>query len=252
MIKILSFTQTVLCWFAFVFCVLATLVFFPSVAVPCWILTALLVLPVGPVKRIRCQILPYKFLRILVTVIIFITSTMLTPTSSDEQSVEADVTDTVMVEELQPEVAQSEETRAEAESMWSLLESETVPSKELLCVEETRQQTALPETEAVWIVHEDSSLTSEMIYELEGIAFFWAPSGNKVHLSPNCRSFKKGYTFAGTLEQAQSVRTGGWCGTCSKYANSETNENAYATKEALAYCYSYSDYVSQVPAAAFE
>jgi hypothetical protein len=104
----------------------------------------------------------------------------------------------------------------------------------------------------VVIVHEDSSLTPEMIAELEGIAIFWAPTGDKMHLNPECKSFKKGYTFAGTLGQAQSVRTGGWCGTCSKGATDNQTNNPRATKKALSACYSYSDYMNKIPAEAFQ
>lgn len=86
---------------------------------------------------------------------------------------------------------------------------------------------------------------------LEGVAFFWAPTGDKVHLDPNCRSFKKGYTFAGTLAQAQTVRTKGWCGYCAKSANANTTTNSKATAAALAKCYSYNDYINGIPADAF-
>ena len=93
---------------------------------------------------------------------------------------------------------------------------------------------------------DDSSLSS-----LEGIAFFWAPTGNKVHLDPNCRSFKTWYTFAGTLEEARTVRTGGWCGYCADGANSSTTTNPLATKAVLEKCYSYNDYINGIPADAF-
>lgn len=86
---------------------------------------------------------------------------------------------------------------------------------------------------------------------LEGIAFFWAPTGDKVHLDPNCRSFKKGFTFAGTLAEAQSVRTKGWCGFCAKGANANTTTNKQATASVLERCYSYNDYINGIPADAF-
>lgn len=102
----------------------------------------------------------------------------------------------------------------------------------------------------VVILHEDSSMTPALIEQLEGTAFFWAPSGNKIHINPTCRSFKKGYTFAGTLDEAQSVRTDGWCGICSKNAASSTS-NSYAAAEILAACYTYSDFLAGIPADAF-
>lgn len=103
---------------------------------------------------------------------------------------------------------------------------------------------------SVTILHEDSSMTPELIAQLEGAAFFWAPSGDKVHVDPACRSFKKGYTFAGTLDEAQSVRTDGWCGICSK--NSDSAFNSYATAEVLATCYTYSDFLNGIPSDAFD
>lgn len=86
---------------------------------------------------------------------------------------------------------------------------------------------------------------------LVGVAFFWAPTGDKVHMDPNCRSFKKGYTYAGTLTQAKSVRTKGWCGYCAKGANASTTTNSAATAKALEKCYTYNDYLNGYPADAF-
>ncbi len=63
---------------------------------------------------------------------------------------------------------------------------------------------------SIVIRSENSSMTPELVSQLEGIAFFWAPSGEKVHADPTCSSFRKGITFAGTLDEAKSVRSGGW------------------------------------------
>lgn len=86
---------------------------------------------------------------------------------------------------------------------------------------------------------------------LEGIAFFWAPTGDKVHMDPNCRSFKTWYTFAGTLEEVRTVRTKGWCGYCAQDANGSTTTNPMATAAVLEKCYSYNDYINGIPADAF-
>ncbi len=111
---------------------------------------------------------------------------------------------------------------------------------------ETVAESELP----VEVFLEDTSMSSKLIAQLEGVAFFWAPSGEKVHINPTCRSFKKGYTFAGTLEEAQSVRTEGWCGICSKDVN--PLYNSYATAEVLAECYSYGDFIAGIPVEAFK
>ena len=103
----------------------------------------------------------------------------------------------------------------------------------------------------ITVINYDSSLTTDMIRDLEGVAFFWAPTGSKVHMNPNCRSFKTPYTFAGTLEEARTVRTKGWCGYCAEGANSSTTTNPMATKAVLEKCYSYNDYINGIPADAF-
>jgi len=96
-------------------------------------------------------------------------------------------------------------------------------------------------------VYTDSSLSTERISHLIGNAVFWAPTGNKIHLDPSCSSFKAGITYAGTLQEAQSVRTEGWCGICSKYATATTTSSSYATAEILVNCYTYEDYLNQIP-----
>ena len=51
---------------------------------------------------------------------------------------------------------------------------------------------------------------------LENVAVFWTPSDGKIHLDPACRAFGT-VCFAGTLEEAQSVRTAGWCLWCAEH-----------------------------------
>ncbi len=115
----------------------------------------------------------------------------------------------------------------------------------------TGQDESSIETEtSLVILSETSSMNSELVAQLEGIAFFWAPSGEKVHIDPTCRSFKKGITFAGTLEEAKSVRTEGWCGICSKSV--DPTYNFYATREILEACYTYNDFLAGIPADAFQ
>lgn len=107
-----------------------------------------------------------------------------------------------------------------------------------------------PETEIIK-ADEPSSMTEERIEELEDKAVFWAPTGHKVHLSPLCWSFKLGVTYAGTLEEAESVREKGWCGTCGQNGSYD-GKNTQATKEVLAECYTYEDYIAEIPSRVFE
>ena len=116
-------------------------------------------------------------------------------------------------------------------------------------------ETKAPETEppkkTITITHKDSSLSPEMVEALEGVAAFWAPTGTKIHLNPFCRMFQ-GTVYAGTVEEANSVKLEGWCGVCSKYADENTKTNVNATPEVIADCYSYQDYLNQIPAEFFD
>lgn len=88
-----------------------------------------------------------------------------------------------------------------------------------------------------------STMTYARVKELTGVAAFWAPTGNKVHQSPFCSSFKGGAVFAGTVDQASTVRTGGWCGVCGSF----TDTNRYALPSILESCLTYEDYVAAHP-----
>jgi len=99
-----------------------------------------------------------------------------------------------------------------------------------------------------------SSMTAELAEMLEGIAVFWTPSGGKIHLNPSCRSFEENNVrYAGTLEEAQTVRTEGWCRLCAEHLTEMDNSefyiegNIYSTQEVLLNSYTYSDYCSGIP-----
>lgn len=92
-----------------------------------------------------------------------------------------------------------------------------------------------------------STMTQARMNALRGIAVFWAPTGNKIHSSPTCRSFKTGVAYAGTYEQAVSVRTDGWCGICGGF----TETNPHAVDYFLDDCYTFEDFAAQIPAEAF-
>lgn len=92
-----------------------------------------------------------------------------------------------------------------------------------------------------------STMTQARMNALRGIAVFWAPTGNKIHSNPACRSFKSGITYAGTYEQAVSVRTDGWCGICGSF----TETNPHAVDYFLDDCYTFEDFAAQIPAEAF-
>ena len=101
-----------------------------------------------------------------------------------------------------------------------------------------------------------SSMTEELAGMLENVAVFWAPSGGKIHLDPDCRSFGT-VKYAGTLEEAQTVRTEGWCRWCAEHLDGTDNSvfyikgNVCATTEQLIRSYTYDDYLNNIPADAF-
>lgn len=114
---------------------------------------------------------------------------------------------------------------------------------------------SVPPTEAV-PAPDTSAMTEELAGMLENVAVFWAPSDGKIHLDPTCRAFGT-VCFAGTLEEAQSVRTEGWCLWCAEHLVGADNAvfyvkgNVYATSEQLLRSYTYSDYTNKIPSYAF-
>ena len=153
------------------------------------------------------------------------------------------------IDETAPETKREPETETERET-----EPETYPPAvfylpQTQTTPETVAETP-PETEIIK-TDEPSSMTEERIEELEGKAVFWAPTGHKVHLDPACWSFKLGVTYAGTLEEAESVREKGWCGSCGQNGSYD-GKNTQATKEVLAECYTYEDYIAEIPSRVFE
>lgn len=146
-----------------------------------------------------------------------------------------------------PQTQTTPETIAETspETVIVYVAPETIPETKPVSVKEPS-----PETEIIK-ADEPSSMTEERIEELEGKAVFWAPTGHKVHLDPACWSFKLGVTYAGTLEEAESVREKGWCGSCGQNGSYD-GKNTQATKEVLAECYTYEDYIAEIPSRVFE
>ena len=179
---------------------------------------------------------------------------------------EPDVIETLVL----PENTVTEELPARAPTVQPesvpepVVQPEPVPEEEPAVTEPIYVE---PVPEPVWtepvqtvtIVHDDSSMTPELIEQLEGIAVFWAPTGDKTHLKSTCRSFKDGqiFHFAGTLEEAQTVRTEGWCKWCAKHLYGTDNSvfyadgNSYATAKVLASSYTYNDYLNGIPYSAF-
>ena len=59
---------------------------------------------------------------------------------------------------------------------------------------------------------------------------YWANTGDKIHIKPNCHTIKKG-VLSGTLAEAKAAGREGWCGVCSKGWTDERflkNGNPYA------------------------
>ncbi len=185
---------------------------------------------------------------------------------------ETDVIETLVVPEpivepvpepeqtIEPEIPVVEEPAPIVWDEWNTVPEEDNAVSEPVYVEPAPEPVWTEPVQTITIVHEDSSMTQELIEQLEGIAVFWAPTGQKTHLSPQCSSFKKGLIshFAGTLEQAQTVRTEGWCKNCAEILFGKSNDtfyargNSYATTDNLASSYTYNDYLNGIPSSAFD
>lgn len=97
-----------------------------------------------------------------------------------------------------------------------------------------------------------SSMTDELAGLLENVAVFWSSGGQKLHLDPSCPTIGE-VRYAGTLEEGQSVRGGGWCMRCAEHLSGEENSvfyikgNVLATYESLIASYTYSDCKNGIP-----
>ena len=49
---------------------------------------------------------------------------------------------------------------------------------------------------------------------------YWANTGDKIHIKPNCHTIKKG-VLSGTLADAKAAGREGWCGVCSQGGTDE-------------------------------
>lgn len=100
-----------------------------------------------------------------------------------------------------------------------------------------------------------SSMTEELAGLLENLAVFWSSADNKIHLDPACPD--AAVLFAGTVEEAQTVRTDGWCRRCAEHLDGTDNTvfyikgNSFAVRETLISVYTYSDYLNGIPSEEF-
>ncbi len=81
-------------------------------------------------------------------------------------------------------------------------------------------------------IPEGSTMTQEYAEALEGQAYFWAPSGTKIHTTPDCSALRE-VIYAGTLPEAEAAKDGGFCKKC------KTSDQSV---EAILRCYTSEDY----------
>ncbi len=95
-------------------------------------------------------------------------------------------------------------------------------------------EAAPPDTQApaASTTPEGSTMTRELAEALAGQAYYWAPSGTKIHTTPACSALRE-VIYAGTLAEAEAVKDGGFCKKC---------KSPDQTVEAILGCYSYEDY----------
>ncbi len=109
-------------------------------------------------------------------------------------------------------------------------ETETEWHVEHISVTAEPDTTETTETEPAAVV----GMTEERAQSLAGQAYYWAPSGTKIHTTPYCSSFR-GTVYAGTLTEAESVKDGGFCKRC---------KTAEQSAEDIMQCHTYEEYMA--------
>lgn len=86
-------------------------------------------------------------------------------------------------------------------------ESTTAPTTTTTSITTTTTITSTPTTA--------SPTTAPTTLKVHPKIVYWGHTGDKIHISPNCRTIKNG-AIGGTLDEAKSAGHNGWCGVCSK------------------------------------
>ncbi len=126
----LTFLKYVVLFGAFCFCFLLFVGFAPSVSSVAWLISAILCLPVPPVRKFLRKILPNKKLRIGVTVVLVLIAIFTVPSSESEENIETVSESTKSEETVAPETDTSESISEETPSLETETElaSETEPT----------------------------------------------------------------------------------------------------------------------------
>lgn len=258
--KCVGICVTVVKWILCLLLLTLGFVYFPSPTSVLFLLLILMIVPIKGMQRYITKCFSLFPIRLLLCFVLFMSGVMLAPDMETENK----ETSEVYIVELESTVSETEGIDFSLNADAILVESESVEivtletmatgteATETKALETKAPETKAPETKApVKITHEDSSLSPELVEALEGVAAFWAPTGKKIHLNPFCTSFHE-VVYAGTVAEANSVKDGGWCRICSKDADENTKSNVNATPEVIANCYSYDDYMHQIPASVFD
>lgn len=248
--KCVGICVTIVKWTLCLFLLVLIFVYFPSPTSVLFLLLILMIIPIKGMQQYITKCFPLFPVRLLLCFVLFMSGVMLTPDMDTENVTVSEP----YVMEQEPVIPETETIDARSTDDNLMIESDPV---EIVTLETKAPETKAPETKApetkapVKITHADSSLSPELVEALEGVAAFWAPTGKKIHLNPFCTSFHE-VVYAGTVAEANSVKDGGWCKICSKGADENTKSNVNATPEIIANCYSYDDYIHQIPACAFD
>ncbi len=109
------------------------------------------------------------------------------------------------------------------------------PPPETEWIQDTEEEPAIVGSDSTTTSPEGSTMTETYAASLVGQAYYWAPSGTKIHTTPYCSSLKE-VIYAGTLAEAESVKDGGFCKRC---------KSPDQTREAIMGCYTYADYMAK-------
>jgi len=97
---------------------------------------------------------------------------------------------------------------------WGLPEQYTESEMFGLALSQTAEW-IVSRTPAVPIVHKDTGMNIVTpLSEIDKFSVFWGHTGDRIHINPECSTFRNGVLF-GSLEKARSSERYEWCGTCS-------------------------------------
>lgn len=125
-------TLNIICWILAVFFVISALMYFPGISTVIFLICAALCIPIAKIDALRKKILPYKSIRVVLIVVLFIVGALLTPTHSENKpSIEDDQQANETVPESESESIADENKQDTVKESESESEQETSNENEI-------------------------------------------------------------------------------------------------------------------------